>query len=142
MKFKEIVYLTLKDVTFRHPEYKKLEEFLVREYKFDQIEDKEYKISNSINANEKRSYYHKRYECNAFDAKIELYILGNVSQEEDTCEEVLDKKQYTIYTAKYEMIKFACESGWVLQQLCDRLVLHLGLDTVTREWFFERIEGN
>ena len=68
MKFKEIVYLTLKDVTFRHPEYKKLEEFLVREYKFDQIEDKEYKISNSINANKKRSYYHKRYECNPFDA--------------------------------------------------------------------------
>jgi len=135
--FEEKIFLNLKGVTFRHAEYKNLEEYLAKEFQFIQIEHKEFKIPNSGTPNEVTFFSHKRYECNIFEAKIEMFILGKLSHEVDTYEE--DNSQYPLYTAKYEMIKFACDRGFVLQQLLEKLVLGLGLDILNREWFFERI---
>ena len=41
----ELVVLVLKDVVYRHSDFRSLEDFLVERYGFNKIEEKEYKIS-------------------------------------------------------------------------------------------------
>ena len=149
---REIVVLVLKDVVYRHSEFRLLEEFLVERYGFSKIEEKEYKISELkkiipikkakapavLEEIEKRLSSLKIYEGSYLDAKIEAYILGDEVQKEDIIMGTEKLEQYPVYTAEYQMIKLISESGYSLQQFIERLAVDLGLEIKSKEWVFHR----
>jgi hypothetical protein len=149
---REIVVLMLKDVVYRHSEFRSLEEFLVERYGFGKIEEKEYKISELkkiipieeakapavLEEIEKRLSSLKIYEGSHLDAKIEVYVLGDVIQKEDMIMGANREEQYPVYTAEYQMIKLISESGYAMQQLIERLTVDLGLEIKSKEWVFHR----
>lgn len=148
---REIVVLVLKDVVYRHSEFRLLEEFLVERYEFGKIEEKEYKISElkkiiPIEREgtileeeiEKKFSSLKIYEGSHLDAKIRVCILGDVIQKEDVIVGTEEEGQYPVYTAEYQMIKLISESGYAVQQLIERLAVDLGLEIKSKEWVFHR----
>lgn len=156
----ELVVLLLKGVVFRHTEYRSLEEYLVDKYGFKRIEEKEQLVSEIrqiIPTNHKKISFPeearspvvleeveeklstlKIYEGVYFDAKVSIYIMGDVIQREDLIAEVGDREQYPIYTSEYQLVKMVSESGYALQQLIERLTVDLGLDVRSKEWVFHR----
>ena len=146
----EIVVLVLKDVVYRHSEFRSLEEFLVEKYGFSKIEEKEYKISELkkvipieragapvvLEEIEKKLSSLKIYEGNYLEAKIKVCILGDVIQKEDII--VGEEEKYPVYTAEYQMIKLISESGYAMQHLIERLNVDLGLKIKSKEWVFHR----
>lgn len=156
----ELVVLLLKGVMFRHMEYKSLEEYLAEKYGFKRIEEKEHVVSEDrqivpvhyekivfqggdkgpivLEETEEKLSTLKVYEGEYMDAKISLYIMGDVIQREDVVTEAGGGEQYSIYTSEYQLIKLVSESGYALQQLIDRLVVDLGLDVKSKEWIFHR----
>lgn len=148
---REIVVLVLKDVVYRHSEFRSLEEFLVERYEFGKIEEKEYEISElkkiiPIEREgtileeeiEKKFSSLKIYEGSHLDAKIRVCILGDVIQKEDVIVGTEEEGQYLVYTAEYQMIKLISESGYAVQQLIERLAVDLGLEIKSKEWVFHR----
>jgi len=148
---REIVVLVLKDVVYRHSEFRSFEEFLVERYGFSKIEEKEHEISElkkiipieregtiSEEEIEKKLSSLKIYEGSHLDAKIRICILGDVVQKEDTIVGTGEEGQYPVYTAEYQMIKLISESGYATQQLIERLAVDLGLEIRSREWVFHR----
>jgi len=148
---REIVVLVLKDVVYRHLEFRLLEEFLVERYGFSKIEEKEHEISElrkiiPIEREgtileeeiEKKLSSLKIYEGSHLDAKIRICILGDVVQKEDTIVGTGEEEQYPVYTAEYQMIKLISESGYATQQLIERLTVDLGLEIRSKEWVFHR----
>jgi len=148
----EIVVLVLKDVVYRHSEFRLLEDFLVEKYGFSTIEEKEHKISElkeiilieragalvvSEEIKKKLSSL-KIYEGNYLEAKIKVCILGDVIQEEDIIVGEGEEEKYPVYTAEYQMIKLVSESGYAMQQLIERLTVDLGLKFKSKEWVFHR----
>ncbi len=148
----ELVVLVLKDLVYRHSEFRSLEDFLVERYGFNKIEEKEYKISElkkiipverhgiilEEEEIEKKSSSLKIYEGSHLDAKIEVYILGDVVQKEDVIVGTEEMDQYPVYTVEYQMIKLVSESGYAIQQLIERLTTDLGLEIKSKEWVFHR----
>jgi len=149
---RELVVLVLKDVVYRHSELRSLEEFLVERYGFSKIEEKEYKISElkkiipvereetifEEEEIEKRLSSLKIYEGSHLDAKIGIYILGDIVQKEDIIVGAGEEGQYPVYTAEYQMIKLISESGYATQRLIERLTVDLGLEIKSKEWVFHR----
>lgn len=157
---RELVVLLLKGVVFRHTEYKLLEEYLIEKYGFRRIEENEQTVSEIrqiVPANHKKIVFHeevkspviveeseekvstlKIYEGEYLDAKISVYIMGNVVQREDVVAEAGGEEQYTVYTSEYQLIKIVSSSGYALQQLIERLMIDLGLDVKSKEWVFYR----
>ncbi|MCX8171238.1 MAG: hypothetical protein N3E47_04615 [Candidatus Bathyarchaeota archaeon] len=157
---RELVVLLLRDVAFRHTEYRSLEGDLIEKYGFQRIEEKERvlsEIKQIIPANHRKIIFHeeakspvvleeaegkistlKAYEGEYLDAKVSVYIMGDVIQREDVVAEAGGWEQYFIYTSEYQLIKFVSESGYSLQQLAERLISELGLDVKSREWVFHR----
>jgi hypothetical protein len=148
---REIVVLVLKDVVYRHSEFRSFEEFLVERYGFSKIEEKEHEISElkkiiSMEREEtileeeieKKLSSLKIYEGSHLDAKIRICILGDVIQKEDIIGGTGEEGQYQVYTAEYQMIKLISESGYAMQQLIERLAVDLGLEIKSREWVFHR----
>ena len=157
---REIVVLVLKDVVYRHSEFRSLEEFLVEKYGFNKIEEKEHKISELkkiipierkeiIFAEEaeapvvseeieKKLSSLKIYEGNYLDAKIKVCVLGGVIQKEDIIVGAEEEGQYPVYTAEYQMIKLISESGYAIQRLVERLTVDLGLKIKSEKWVFHR----
>lgn len=148
----ELVVLVLKDLVYRHSEFRSLENFFVERYGFSKIEEKEYKISElkkiipverhgiilEEEETEKKSSSLKIYEGSHLDAKIEVYILGDVVQKEDVIVGTEEMEQYPVYTVEYQMIKLISESGYSIQQLIERLTTDLGLEIKSKEWVFHR----
>lgn len=148
----EIVVLVLKDVVYRHSEFRSLEEFLVEKYGFSKIEEKEHKISELkklipieeagtsaiLEEIEKKLSSLKIYEGNYLDAKIRVCILGDVIQKEDIIVGAGEEEEYPVYTAEYQMIKLIGESGYAMQHLIERLTVDLGLKFKSKEWVFHR----
>lgn len=140
----ELVVLLLKDVMFRHTEFRSLEDFLVEKYGFNKIEEKEHKISElkHLEGSEKKFSFLKIYEGIYLESKIGIYMLGDTSRKEDVVVEAGGEEQYTVYTVKYQMIKLISESGYAIQQLIERLTVDLGIDIKLKEWVFRRcMEG-
>jgi len=157
---REIVVLVLKDVVYRHSELRSLEEFLVKKYRFNKIEETEHKISELkmivpvdrkkiifaeeaeapvvSEETEKKLSSLKIYEGNYLDAKIKVCILGDVIQREDIIVEAEEKEQYPVYTAEYQMIKFISESGYAIQRLVEQLTVDLGLKINSEKWVFHK----
>ncbi|MGC9345164.1 MAG: hypothetical protein ACP5ER_00020 [Candidatus Bathyarchaeales archaeon] len=148
----EIVVLVLKDVVYRHSEFRSLEEFLVEKYGFNKIEEKEHKISelkkiipieeagvHAVSEEiEKKLSSLKIYEGNYLEAKIKVCILGDVIQKEDIIAGAGEEEKYPVYTAEYQMIKLIGESGYAMQQFIERLAVDLGLKIKSKEWVFHR----
>lgn len=158
-KSREIVVLLLKDVLYRHPEIRSLEEFLVRKYSFKNIEEKEHKISelkkiiptkhkvvfkeevkSSIvsERSERRFSSLKIYEGDYMDARISVCILGEVIQSEDVIVGTREEEQYLVNSSRYQMIRFMSDSGFAMQQLVESLTVDLGLRIRQKEWSFHR----
>ncbi|MEM2272643.1 MAG: hypothetical protein QXX56_00310 [Candidatus Bathyarchaeia archaeon] len=157
---RELVVLLLKGVIFRHTEYKLLEEYLVDKYGFKRIEEKEQTVSETrqiVPAAYEKIVFHeetkspvvleeteekvstlKVYEGEYLDARISVYVMGEVVQREDMVTEIGRGEQYPVYTSEYQMIKFVSDSGYALQQLIERLTIDLGLDVKSKEWVFHR----
>lgn len=149
-ELREIVVLVLKDVVYRHSEFRSLEEFLVEKYWFSKIEEKEYKISELkkiipierarvpavAEEIEKKLSSLKIHEGSYLEAKIKVYILGDVIQKEDII--VGKEEKYPVYTAEYQMIKLLSESGYAMQHLIEQLTVDLGLKIKLKEWVFHR----
>jgi hypothetical protein len=155
----EIAVLVLPSVTYRHPNIKSLEEFLTKQYGFKKIEEKEFKLSEhktlfpkksgkitfekEIDAStilkdiEKEFSILKIYEGSCMDAKIRVYELGDVIQEEYIVE-TTKGEQFPVYTAEYQMIKLISNSGYAIQQFLERLTVDLGLGIGSKEWIFHR----
>jgi len=156
----ELVVLLLKGVIFRHTEYRSLEEYLTEKYRFRRVEEKEHVVSEDrqiIPADHKRIVFDeeskspvvleeieekistlKIYEGEYLDARIFVYVMGNVVQREDVVAEAGGGEQYPVYTSEYQLIKLVSSSGYVLQQLIERLTIDLGLDIRSKEWVFHR----
>ncbi|MBS7648053.1 MAG: hypothetical protein QXK89_02815 [Candidatus Bathyarchaeia archaeon] len=156
----ELVVLLLKGVVFRHTEYRSLEEYLAEKYGFRRVEEKEQIVSETrqiIPANHEKIVFHeeakspivlqeteeklstlKVYEGEYLDAKVSIYIMGDVVQREDMVTEASGEEQYPIYTSEYQLIKFVSDSGYALQQLTERLDIDLGIDVKSKEWVFHR----
>ena len=157
---REIVVLVLKDILYKHLEFRSLEDFLVEKYGFNRIEEKEHKISEIkqiipveckeiifeeesmasmvLEEIEKKLSSLKIYEGNYLEAKIGVYILGDIVQREDIVVGPAEKEQYPIYTVEYQMIKLISESGYAIQQLIERLTVDLGMEIKSKEWVFHR----
>ena len=148
---REIVVLVLKDVVYRHSEFRSFEQFLVERYRFRKIEEKEHEISElkrMIPSEregtileeeiEKKLSSLKIYEGSHLDAEIRICILGDVIQKEDIIVGTGEEGQYPVYTAEYQMIKLISESGYATQQLIERLAVDLGLEIKSKEWVFHR----
>lgn len=155
----EIVVLTLKKLVYRHTEFPLLGEFLVNKYGFRKVEEEAREVSRvreevpmdrmkivfkeemkaSVVLEEVRRKYSsiKIFEGIYLDAKINVYILGDVVQKEDTVE-ISEQERYSVYTAEYQMVKFTSESGYALQQLLERLTVDLGLKFGSKTWLFHR----
>lgn len=148
----EIVVLVLKDVVYRHSEFRSLEEFLVGKYGFSKIEEKEHKISELkkiipieeegtpaiLEEIEKKLSSLKIYEGNYLEAKIKVCILGDIIQKEDMIVGAGKEEKYPVYTTEYQMIKLISESGYAMQHLIERLTVDLGLKIKSKEWIFHR----
>ncbi|MEM3466688.1 MAG: hypothetical protein QW566_09485 [Candidatus Jordarchaeales archaeon] len=156
----ELVVLLLKGVVFRHTEYKLLEEYLIEKYGFRRIEEKEQTVSEVrqiVPADYKKIVFNeeakspvvfeeteekvstlKIYEGEYLDAKIFVYVMGNIIQREDMVTEAGGEEQYPVYTSEYQLIKLVSDSGYALQQLIERLTVDLGLDVRSKEWVFHR----
>ena len=102
---RELVVLVLRDMVYRHLEFRSLEDFWVEKYGFNKIEEKEHKFSELkqiipierkeiifeeeseapivLEEIEKKLSSLKIYEGSHLDAKIEVYVLGDVIQKED-----------------------------------------------------------
>lgn len=158
-KPRETVVLKLNKVIFRHTEYTRLSDFLVKKYGFNMIEEVDQGISETrevtridrrdivleeearapivMEAVGKKSSSHKVFEGNHMDAKIRVQVLGDIVQTENLME-INDQEKYKIYTAEYQMIKLSSESGYSLQQFIEKLVIDLGLSIDTQSWSFHR----
>ena len=157
---RELVVLVLRDIVYRHLEFRSLEDFLVEKYGFNKIEEKEHKISELkqiipveckeiifeeeseapivLEEIEKKLSSLKIYEGNYLEAKIGVYILGDTSQREDIVVGAGEEGQYPIYTVEYQMIKLISESGYAIQQWIERLTVDLGMEIKSKEWVFHR----
>lgn len=151
----ETVVLALKDVIFRHTESKFLSEFLTEKYGFIKEEDKirettktknraiQDEAANSSKQPEQVPGDTVKYSTtkilsgNFSDAKIKIYILGELVQKEDIID-INETEKYTVYNSKYQLIKIASTSGYAITQLIERLIVDLGLEIKTKEWFFHR----
>lgn len=156
----ELVVLLLKGVVFRHTDYRSLEEYLAEKYGFRKVEEKEQVLSEIrqvVLANHEKIVFQeeakspvvleeteekistlKVYEGEYLDAKVSIYVMGDVTQREDIVIEVCGERQYPIYTSEYQLIKIASESGYALQKLIERLTIDLGLDIRSKDWVFHR----
>lgn len=159
---REIVVLLLRDVIFKHIEYRSLEEYLIEKYGFREIKEKKQRISEDrqrISLDHEKIVFEeeakspvvleeieekvsalKVYEGEYLDARVSVYVMGNVVQREDIVMEAEGGEQYLIYTSEYQMIKLVSESGYSLQQLVERLTIDLGLSVKSKEWVFHRSE--
>ena len=157
---RELVVLVLRDMVYRHLEFRSLEDFLVEKYGFNKIEEKEHKISELkqiipierkeiifeeeseapivLEEIEKKFSSLKIYEGNYLEAKIGVYILGDTIQKEDIIMGTGEEGQYPVYTVEYQMIKLVSESGYAIQQLIERLTVDLGMEIKSKEWVFHR----
>lgn len=159
----ETAVLLLKDVMFRHSEFRSLEEFLVEKYGFSKVEDRESALSEmqetipiesrkiilkeeekalviAEEIEEKMSSL-KILEGNYMDAKISIWIMGEVFQKEDVIAAANMEGECTaIYTSEYQMIKLISKSGYAIQQLVEKLTIDVGLKIGMKEWFFHRCE--
>jgi len=148
----ETVFLVLKDVIFRHTEYKFLSDFLIEKYGFIPSEDKIKEIAKSKTAapqvgdtNEKEfeetKYATTKIISGAFsDSEIKIFILGEVVQKEDIVE-ISETEKDKIYNSKYQLIKIASKSGYAITQFMESLNVDLGLEIKNKDWFFHRIEA-
>ncbi len=158
----ELVVLVLRDIVFRHLEFRSLEDFLVKKYGFNKIEEKEHKISELkqlipaeckkivfkeeagapvvLEEVEKKLSSLKIYEGTYLESKIGIYILGDATHREDVVAGAGtgEEEQYTVYTVEYQMIKLISESGYAIQQLIERLTVDLGMEIKSKEWIFHR----
>ncbi len=160
---RETVVFVLRDVVYRHGEFRSLEEFLADRYGFSKIVEKEQETSESretfptghtqvafekeemvsiAERIEKRFSFMKIYKGVYSGSEIEIYFLGKVTQEEDLIVETDPQDQYPIYTAGYQMIKLVGGSGYAIQHLIERLTIDLGLKINLKEWFFHRGRRN
>jgi hypothetical protein len=160
---RETVVLVLKDVVYRHAEFRSLEEFLADKYGFSKIVEKEHETSESretfptghaqvafekeemvsiAERIEKRFSFMKIYKGVYLGSEIEIYFLGKVTQEEDLIVGASLQDQYPIYTAGYQMIKLIGGSGYAIQHFIERLTTDLGLRINLKEWFFHRGRRN
>jgi hypothetical protein len=150
----------LRDIVYRHLEFRSLEDFLVEKYGFNKIEEKEHKISELkqiipveckeiifeeeseapivLEEIEKKLSSLKIYEGNYLEAKIGVYILGDTTQREDIVVGAGEEGQYPVYTVEYQMIKLISESGYAIQQWIERLTVDLGMEIKSKEWVFHR----
>lgn len=157
---RELVVLVLRDIVYRHLEFRSLEDFLVEKYGFNKIEEKEHKISELkqiipveckeiifeeeseapivLEEIEKKLSSLKIYEGNYLEAKIGVYILGDTTQREDIVVGAGEEGQYPVYTVEYQMIKLISESGYAIQQWIERLTVDLGMEIKSKEWVFHR----
>lgn len=158
---RELVVLLLRNVIFRHSEFRSLEDFLVEKYGFSKVEEKEQKISELkqlippeckekiafkeesgapvvLEENEKKLSVLKIYEGTFLESKIAVYIIGETAQKEDIITGVEAEEQYTVYTTEYQMVKLVSESGYAIQQLIERLTIDLGIAFGSKEWIFHR----
>jgi hypothetical protein len=150
----------LRDIVFRHFEFRSLEDFLVEKCGFNKIEEKEHKISELkqlipvecreiifeeeaeapvvLEETEKKLSSLKIYEGTYLESKIGIYILGDTTQREDVVTGAGEEEQYTVYTVEYQMIKLISESGYAIQQFIERLTVDLGMEIRSKEWVFHR----
>lgn len=156
---RELVVLALRNIVFRHLEFRSLEEFLVEKYGFNKIEEKEHRISELkklipvevgeiifeeskalviLEETEKKLSALKIYEGTYLESKIGVYILGDTILREDVVAGTNEKEQFIVYTAKYQMIKLISESGYAIQHFIERLTIDLGLEIKSKEWVFHR----
>jgi len=159
LKFQEIVALTLRKVVYRHTDYSLLGDFLVEKYGFKRIEEAEHKVSHLreifpidrgkilfeeeadapiVSEEVERKYSSlKIFEGNYLEAKIMVYVLGEIIHIENIVE-VSEAERYRVHSAEYQMIKLVSESGYALQQFIERLNVDLGLQITLKEWSFHR----
>lgn len=161
MRQHETVTLLLRGVVFRHTDYRSLEEYLIEKYRFRKVEEKEQVILENrhivpadynkrmifdeeartpimLEGSEGKFSTLKIYEGEYLDAKIYIYVMGEVTQREDMVAEASGEEQNLIYTSIYQLIKLVSSSGYALQQLIERLTIDLGLDIKSKEWVFHR----
>ncbi|MEM2323294.1 MAG: hypothetical protein QW374_03755 [Candidatus Bathyarchaeia archaeon] len=159
MRQHEIVTLLLRGVVFRHTEYRSLEEYLIEKYRFRKVGEKEQvilenrhiipadykrildegaKIPAMLEESEKKFSALKIYEGEYLDAKVYIYVMGEVTHREDMVAEASGEEQNLVYTSIYQLIKLVSSSGYALQQLIERLTIDLGLDIKSKEWGFHR----
>lgn len=159
MLSRENVVLILKNVIYRSTEFPLFEDFLVEKYGFRKVEDKGKEVSEVKEVfpakreeiifweesrahivseeTEKKFSSLKALEGTYLDSKIIVYVMGDVICREDLVE-VSREETYRVYTAEYQMIKMLSESGYVLQQLLERLKMDTGLKIETKDWVFYR----
>ncbi len=145
----ETVFLVLKDVIFRHTEYRFLSDFLIEKYGFIPFEDKIKEITKSkITAPQVGNINEKEFEETKYattkiisgtfsDSEIKIYILGEVAQKEDIVD-INEKENHKVYNSKYQLIKIASKSGYAITQLMESLNVDLGLEITNKDWFFHR----
>ena len=145
----ETVVLVLKDVIFRHTESKFLSDFLIEKYGFTESQDKIKEIAKSkivaapIGDAVEKEVEETKYSTTKIlsgdfsDSQINIYILGEVVQKEDTIE-IDDKENYTVYNSKYQLVKIASKSGYAITRLIESLSVDLGLEIKAKEWLFHR----
>jgi hypothetical protein len=158
-KINETVVLMLNKVMFKHTEYTRLTDFLVKKYGFTMIEEVEQGISETrevkkidrgdivieeearapiiLEEMDKKTSSHIIFEGNHMDAKIRVHVLGDIIHTESLME-ISDEEKYMVYTAEYQMIKLASESGYSLQQFLEKLVIDTGLSIGSQSWSFHR----
>ncbi len=157
---RELVVLVLRDIVFRHLEFRSLEDFLVEKCRFNKIEEKEHKIFELkqlipiecgeiifeekveapvvLEETEKKLSSLKIYEGTYQESKIGIFILGDTTRREDVVAGADEEEQYTVYTVEYQMIKLISESGYAIQQFIERLTVDLGMEIKSKEWVFHR----
>lgn len=157
---RELVVLLLRNLVFRHSEFHSLEEALVEKYGFSKVEEKEKKISELkqlipeeckkrvvfdeestapvvLEEIERKLSALKIYNGTFLESEIQVFILGETTQKEDV---VAGEEQYTVCTAEYQLVKLVSKSGYVIQQLIERLTMDLGIEFKSKEWTFHRCE--
>jgi len=156
---REIVVLVLKNVIYQHTELSSLEEFLVKRYRFERVEEETCEVSGtrlklpldqerlplkeksgvpSVWEGRQRRYSSVEiYEGDYLDAKIRVYFLGDIIREKDILE-ISEVERSPLYLVKYQMVKLASESGYALQRLIERLHVDIGLKVGSEEWVFHR----
>lgn len=156
---REIVVLVLKNVIYQHTELSSLEEFLVKRYRFERVEEETCEVSGtrwkllldqerlplkeksgipSVWEGRQRRYSSVEiYEGDYLDEKIRVYFLGDIIREKDMLE-ISEEERSPLYLVKYQMVKLASESGYALQRLIERLHVDTGLKVGSEEWVFHR----
>lgn len=155
----ETVALILRGVIFKHTEYQSLQEYLSAKYGFKKVKEKKQAVSEIkqmipanhekivfeeeakspivLEENEKKMSLLEIYEGTYLEARISVFIMGDVIQREDIVEGA-SGEQYSIFTAEYQMMKFVSRSGYSLQRLIEQMVIDLGLEIKSKEWVFHR----